>query len=303
MNWDDVTDVSGPEDIARGAGKRDKAYLIVLAGSNVGEMYLIDGDTTVGRGADADLRLTDDGISRLHCRIRAIGDTLSVEDLDSRNGTYCNGRRITERSLSDGDKIQVGRTTILKFTYHDLLEESFQRQMFDSALRDPLTRAYNKRYFDDRLVSELRFSLRHQTPLALLLFDLDHFKQINDERGHVAGDKALVVFSAHMRATIRNEDVFARYGGEEFAIITRGIRRRDALSFAERLRREVSRLLVEHDSDRFGLTTCVGVATIPENPAVTPAELTEAADHALYEAKDGGRNRVVLAAEAAEAAW
>lgn len=299
MDWDDTTNVAHPEQIARDAA-RDKAYLIVLAGTNVGEMHRLRPLTTLGRSPTADIRIVDDGVSRLHCQISAIAkatgaSSMQVEDLQSRNGTYCNGERIVKHELIDGDKIQIGRTTILKFTYHDKLEESFQKQMYDSALRDPLTRAYNKRYFLDRLDSEIRFALRHKTPLSLLMFDLDHFKDVNDSHGHVGGDRALVSFAEHIRASIRNEDVFARYGGEEFSIISRGIPRPDARLFADRLRREVGKLAIPHDGATITFTTSIGVATLPENLVKSPDEMIKCADRALYKAKQTGRDQVVLA--------
>ncbi len=295
MDWDDTTNVANPDVIRKDAGNRDKAYLIVIAGSSVGEMHKISDETTLGRSGSADIRLVDDGVSRIHCRVARKKDQLVVEDLESRNGTYCNGQKIRLQVLEDGDKIQVGRTTILKFTYHDRLEESFQRQMFDSALRDPLTQAYNKRYFFDRLDAELRFALRHQSQLALLLFDLDKFKALNDTYGHPAGDKALVTFANHIRGSIRNEDVFARYGGEEFIIITRGISRDSSLHFAERLRKEVGELEIDHDGSKITFTTSIGVATLPENRVESADAMVEVADRALYQAKEGGRDRVVAA--------
>jgi two-component system, cell cycle response regulator len=292
---DDVTTILDVASLERPETERNRAYLIVLAGSNVGEMVPLDDELTLGRGAGAGLRLQDEGISRVHCKISQdhFGDVY-VEDLDSSNGTFCNGERVTRQLLADGDKIQIGRTAILKFTYHDQLDESFQRKMFDSALRDSLTRAYNKRYFTDRLDSELRFALRHHSPLALLLIDLDHFKNINDTYGHLAGDDALITFASHVHRSIRNEDVFARYGGEEFAIISRGISRQDAAVFAERLRREIAALVVEADDASFSITASIGVATIPESRVTSPEELIKAADAALYRAKTNGRDQVAL---------
>ena len=191
-DWDDTTHVAEPPHEATPRSAEERAYLVVMTGSNVGEMYKIAGDSIVlGRGGGTDIRLVDEGISRFHCRIRIDGDGLVVEDMNSRNGTFLNGTRIEQGVLHDGDKIQLGRTTVLKFGFHDQVEESFQRRMFDSALRDGLTRAYNKRYFLDRLNSEMRFALRHRNPLALLLFDLDHFKRVNDAYGHLAGDQVL----------------------------------------------------------------------------------------------------------------
>jgi diguanylate cyclase (GGDEF)-like protein len=220
-----------------------------------------------------------------------------VEDLQSRNGTFCNGDRIETRPLADGDKIQVGRTTILKFTYHDNFDDSFQRQMYDSALRDGLTKAFNKRYFDDRLNSEFRFAERHQVPLNLLLLDLDHFKRVNDEHGHIAGDHVLRSFAAAVQDSVRNEDVFARYGGEEFAVITRAISREDARKFGERLRALVEKLEVVHEGTTIPITVSIGIAGLPENQAESPTDLIAAADRALYHAKAEGRNRVALASD------
>ena len=294
-DWDDTTNIAGPP-TGRSLRRTDeRAYIIVLAGSNVGEMYKIGGDAvTLGRGGGADVRLVDEGISRFHCRIRLDGDSLVVEDLDSRNGTYLNGERIDKVTLEDGDKIQLGRTTVLKFSFHDQLEESFQRRMFDSALRDGLTRAYNKRYFLDRLHGEMRFSLRHRSPLALLLFDVDHFKRINDTHGHLVGDRVLAEFAGHIIDTIRNEDVFARYGGEEFAVMSRLISASDAMRFAERLRRGIEHLRIDEDGVIIPVTASVGVACIPDLGVETAHEMLDAADRALYQAKSQGRNRVVL---------
>ena len=292
--WDDTTSVADPSTIKPPEEtNRDRPYLIVLAGSNVGEMFRVEqSEVSVGRSAKAGIRLLDEGVSRLHCKIRS-GDPPVVEDLASRNGTFCNGERVVGiRPLADGDKIQLGRTTILKFTYHDRLDESFQQQMFDSALRDGLTGAYNKRYFLDRLESELRFALRHRTPLSLLILDLDHFKQINDGHGHPVGDRVLKAFADHIHRSIRNEDVFARYGGEEFAIITRAISRTDARKFAERLRGGIERMVIPCEQLRLNITCSIGIATIPEDGAQTSAEFIQCADDALYAAKSAGRNRV-----------
>lgn len=294
--WDDTTSVAlEPELTDTEDDGRDRAYLIVIAGSNVGEMHKLDHSLTVlGRSIDSNVRLIDDGISRHHCRIRVEGGQVVVEDLASRNGTFCNGERLSHHVLQDGDKLQLGKTTILKFSYHDHLEESFQKQMLESALRDGLTGTYNKRYFLDRLDSEIKFSLRHKVNLALLMMDLDKFKDVNDTHGHLAGDKVLSTFAKMVQKSIRNEDVFARYGGEEFVIITRAISRPDVYHFADRLRHEASQLVIESDGVRIPITVSMGIATIPEDPASTPLELIKAADDMLYEAKRGGRNRVII---------
>ena len=294
-SWDDTTNVSEIPDLALDSeDTRNRAYLIVLAGSNVGEMFKLDGDSVIGRSRDASIRLLDDGISRRHARVLVRDDDIFVEDLRSRNGTYCNGKRIDRRALCDGDKIQVGKTTILKFTYHDELDESFQRQMYTSALRDALTHAYNKRYFQDRIDSEFRFADRHRVPLSLIMIDIDHFKPVNDTHGHLAGDAVLTEISAAIARSIRNEDVFSRYGGEEFAIICRATSERDTAILAERLRRLVAGLQVVHDGTPIAVTISVGVATCPADEIADATDLIAAADRALYRAKQRGRDCVVI---------
>ena len=166
--------------------------------------------------------------------------------------------------------------------------------MLDAALRDGLTRAYNRRFFMERLESEIRFALRHRTTIALLMIDLDRFKDINDRHGHLAGDHTLATFAAWIEKTIRGEDVFARYGGEEFAILTRATSRSDAYRFAERLRRGIGNQRIEYNGVHLPLTVSIGVASVPNDPADSPLGLVRAADSALYRAKEGGRNRVAL---------
>jgi diguanylate cyclase (GGDEF)-like protein len=297
MDWDEETHVS--EDSSRPAevaGDRDRAYLIVLAGSNVGEMFKISANETIlGRGQTVDIQLLDEGVSRKHARIRLDKGDMVVEDLESRNGTFANGLRVTRHVLRDGDKIQIGSTSILKFTYHDNLDENFQRQMYESALRDGLTKAFNKKYFLDRIESEFRFARRHRVPLSVILFDVDHFKKINDTLGHLAGDQILASMARKVAETIRAEDVFARYGGEEFAVICRAIEVPGAHAFAERLRSAVERTEFPIAGKVVPVTISVGVAGLPQVDAMDPTSLVMAADDALLAAKRGGRNRVMVA--------
>jgi len=304
LDWDDETKISAKEELSRPTPKdRDRAYLIVLAGSSVGEMYKITAESTViGRGQQADIQVIDEGISRRHAEIVHEGDTIVIRDLGSTNGTYCNGDKIGEHQLSDGDKIQVGSTTILKFTFHDSLDESFQRQMYESALRDGLTKIFNKKYFLDRLESEFAYAVRHRTPLSLVMFDIDHFKKINDTHGHLAGDYALSTLAKVVSDTIRQEDVFARYGGEEFAVICRGIDLTGAVAFGERIRRCVDGQAFIYNGVDIKVTVSVGVAAVADVGMKEPSELIGAADDALYQAKRQGRNRVISGNAAAEKA-
>jgi two-component system, cell cycle response regulator len=302
--FDDETKVADGQEIKQpGSRDRDRAYLIVLAGSAVGEMYKISKDQTViGRGSQADIQVIDEGISRRHAAIQLDGERVVVLDLGSTNGTYLNGEKVDNaHGLRDGDKIQVGSTTILKFTFHDSLDENFQRQMYESALRDGLTKAFNKKYFLERLESEFAYALRHKTPLSLVMFDIDHFKKINDTHGHLAGDHALVTLATLIAQTIRKEDVFARYGGEEFAVICRGVDLGGAQLFGERIRSRVEAQKFAFNGTQLSMTVSVGVATVTDVGMRQMLDLIGITDDALYQAKRLGRNRVIVAGERAAA--
>jgi two-component system, cell cycle response regulator len=295
MAADERTQIFEPQASPTGGVKRDRAYLVVLAGASVGEMYKVEGDKTViGRGQKAQVRLLDDGISREHAQVVVEGNRIYLEDLGSTNGTFCNGLKVDRRELADGDKILVGSTTILKFTYHDNLDEIFQKQMYESALRDGLTKAFNKKYFTDRLESELTFAIRHGSALTLVMFDIDHFKKVNDTHGHQAGDHVLSGISTLIGGALRAEDVFARYGGEEFAIICRGTDVAQAQVVGERIRRAVEKHSFVFEGTAIPVTISVGIAGLPDPAVKDAADLVARADKALYQSKHGGRNRVTL---------
>ena len=147
------------------------ACLIVLSGANVGRVYQLGEIVTIGRETSANIQLLDDGISRRHAMLRRTsGGQYELLDVGSRNGTYANAQLLDSPvMLADGDKVQVGAQTVLKFSFTDALETSYAQKMYDVALRDGLTGLFNRRYFDQRLDSELAYSKRHTKPLALLM--------------------------------------------------------------------------------------------------------------------------------------
>ncbi|MGH8502469.1 MAG: DUF484 family protein [Gammaproteobacteria bacterium] len=170
-------------------------------------------------------------------------------------------------------------------------------------LTDSLTGINNRRFFDQRLTEEIARPQRSGLPLSGLLIDIDHFKTINDDHGHLAGDKALQTVAALIREQLRNIDVVARYGGEEFAVLLADADEHKAADVAERIRLSVAERIFRTDgSTRLHLTVSIGVSTLhPKRDVQQPdyahlgTQLIEAADRALYEAKRAGRNRVVTA--------
>ena len=271
-------------------------YLLIISGSRVGELHkLTQVRTLVGRSLQAHLPIFDEGVSRQHVELVVEGDVVTAVDLGSTNGTYCNGTRIDTQRLTDGDKISIGSTTILKFSYQDGVDVAYQLELYKSVLRDGLTKALKREHFLERLQEEVAFALRHGSPLALIYWDFDRFKAINDVHGHQAGDHVLATAASTVQALLRREDVFARCGGEEFAASCRSTPLEHALTLAERLRKGIEQMKVETAEGTLCVTASFGVAICPGEGIVHVASLMAAADRAMYSAKARGRNRVEIA--------
>ena len=210
-------------------------------------MFALDQlEHVIGRGTEADLWVEDPAISRRHARFgRRMDGRFFCEDLGSTNGTFVGGRKIEGRcDLQNGDRVQIGPNLMLRFAMTDDAEEELQRRLYESSTRDALTRAFNRKYLNERLIAEIAHARRHKTQLALLMVDLDRFKAINDGHGHLAGDMVLRVVAAHVQRLIRIEDVLARYGGEEFVILVRSTALDDAAKLGERVRTTIERLQI-----------------------------------------------------------
>jgi len=159
---------------------------------------------------------------------------------------------------------------------------------------DPLTDTYNRRFGLGRLREEYARAVRAEAPLAILMVDLDHFKAVNDTYGHLVGDRVLRAVAGACRRVIREGDVLVRYGGEEFLVLLPGAGREDVAEVGERIRRAVSETVVEDADSRVSVTVSTGAATY-RDAVDSPDALIALADGALYEAKDGGRNQLVMA--------
>jgi diguanylate cyclase (GGDEF)-like protein len=275
-----------------------RATLTLVSGPNAGAIYpLLLDENVIGRTRDCSIRIEDPGISRRHARIVRRGpETYYLEDLGSRNGTFVRGNKITNQLLGEGDRLAIGPSVEFRFGYTDEAEEGLLRRLYESSVLDALTGAYNRKHFAERLGSELAYAKRHKAPLSLLMFDLDHFKKVNDSLGHLGGDQVLRTVAALVKKTLRAEDVFARYGGEEFAIIARGIDVEQAWLFAERVRGIIEHARIEFNGTPIPVTVSIGVASLACTTDPSADGLIAKADERLYAAKRGGRNRSVGAA-------
>jgi diguanylate cyclase (GGDEF)-like protein len=272
-------------------------YLVVLDGCNLGQLYALKTPTLIGRSVGMDFSVSDHGVSNRHCELSFEDETWILRDLGSRNGTYVNGHRIQVQGLQEGDRISIGCSTVLKFTYLDEQEVIFSIKVAELIAQDSLTGAYSKRCLIPLIERELYYSKEYQKPFSLMMLDLDHFKNINDQFGHLAGDHVLIQFATEIKSQIRNQDWFIRYGGEEFIVIARGLGYNQGLILADRLRRSIENLNIVYKTQTIRLTASVGLASFPEDKVLSVAELISKVDHALYQAKAHGRNCVMLANE------
>jgi diguanylate cyclase (GGDEF)-like protein len=279
-----------------------KANFVVLAGQDIGRKYEIKkSEFNIGRAETSDIFIDDPDVSRNHARIEVLGDGIIMQDLGSTNGTLVNGKPVARHQLMDGDRVQLGNLTILKFNFLDNIEDTFNEQLYNQANKDFLTQIYNKKYFLDRLKMEFSYSRRHEVSLSLIMFDIDHFKKINDTFGHAAGDFVLRELAAQIQAIKRQEDLFARFGGEEFVLLLRDTLKENAIQTADKIRSRIEETEFLFENQKIPITISIGVATFSSNNYKNYETFFRAADNYLYRAKKEGRNCVQFAKDGGSA--
>lgn len=245
---------------------------------------------TIGRGEEAEFTINDDAVSRVHCQLKKTDEGWLLIDLNSTNGTFLSMNRvITPYELNDGDCFKLGQT-IFKFISTNEVEASYYEEIYQLAVCDGLTQVPNRRVFDEAIEKEFARAARHKRHLSLIMFDLDHFKEINDNFGHISGDMALQAIARVFYPRVRCEDTFARYAGDEFVWLLTETLCEDALRFAEWMVEVVSELPLFYGEEQIPLSISVGVAHFRLSMDQA-SDLIAAADEALYRAKRAGRGR------------
>lgn len=171
--------------------------------------------------------------------------------------------------------------------------ERLKNRIKEQSIRDPLTNLYNRRFLNEFMERELALARRNQKPLAVVMLDLDHFKQLNDQFGHQTGDKVIELVAKHLLRQSRRTDILFRYGGEEFLIILPNTSATQAKHLAENWRAHVEQAQVFAKHQAVSITVSAGIAVYPEH-GTTAFNLIQAADEALYQAKAAGRNQVMM---------
>lgn len=288
-----VTKVSAVGGPLRG---NDEACLVEIYGPALGRKFTLDAaETTIGRGENCGIVLELDNVSRKHCSFLLKSEGAFLRDDGSTNGTYLNNvevRGVTP--LRSGDLIKVGGA-IFKFLFGGELgsiEAQYHEEIYRLTIIDGLTQVHNKRYLLEFLEREMARAQRHQRSLSLVLFDIDHFKKINDTYGHLAGDYVLRELAATLKSRIRKEECFARYGGEEFALVLPETGPENTVYLADKLRKIIEEHPFIFEGKRISVTFSAGVADHQPTHDSALAFIKEA-DSRLYEAKKRGRNRVI----------
>lgn len=280
---------------------RDRpACFLAIGGELNGTLFdLRPGTFTIGRSAENEIALDFQGISRKHLKVVVTQTaennmSVTVTDLGSRNGTYLNNTKIEGVvQLRKGDVLKLGAVALRYIPKGDPERLTYDKLNKD-AVTDGLTKCYNKAYFNQMSDTLVKKSKVTGEPLSLILFDLDHFKHLNDNYGHDAGDYVLKELAQLVRSiNIREFDIFARYGGEEFVVLLPNTNLKNAFQIAERIRISIAEHNFVYSEQKLPVTASLGVADYRQG-VNCGVDLFKRVDSALYKSKNGGRNRVTF---------
>lgn len=288
-----ITDIRKALATLEEEAKQKPACLLVVGGELNGSIFNLPvGESVVGRNPDCSISLDFHGVSRRHFSISVNDQEAIVTDLGSANGTYLNNQKLDKPVvLKRGDMIKIGAIA-MKYLPKGDPERLTYDKLHEEANTDGLTKCYNKTFFNNQLEMEVKKCKVTGKPLTLIIFDLDHFKKLNDNYGHDAGDFVLKEKARLIRENgIRQGDIFARYGGEEFCILLPNTNLKQGFEIAERLRKLVEKHEFIYDGKRLPVTASIGVADYRMG-VNNGTDLFKRADSAVYKSKEGGRNQV-----------
>lgn len=300
-NLEDKTQVASGETLKKSLAEENQAppVLVVLLGPTAyqGKQFPLQDGHVIGRAHESKIFIDDRSLSRSHARIDIRGSEAKVVDLGSTNKTVVNGQVLAPMApcvLRNNDQVKTGNI-IFKFLEMGSIEALTNQQLFEKANRDALTGAFSKGALLERAPEAVKRADATSEPLSIIVFDIDHFKKINDGFGHPGGDHVLKELGHIVGANlIRSMDFFARYGGEEFVLILSNTNQKTAAEIAERIRQTIESTNFVYEGKKVPVAISLGVATkLPTEKEWAP--FFNRADAALYQSKQNGRNRVTIA--------
>ena len=255
----------------------------------VGKTWTLTKNQTFGRDkSKADVYIPDNSLSREHIRILFSASEVQAQDLGSTNGSFLNNQKMDPEktyTLKHSDILRLGEI-VFKYIASGNIEARSIFQVQDQMYTDSLCQIHNRKYMEDK-GQEM---IRQKKHVSFISFDLDHFKKVNDQYGHIGGDFILTCVSSLVRNSIRKSDIFCRMGGEEFSLMME-CDKETALQLAEEIRSKIAGEVFEFEDQGITVSVSLGVAEIQEADK-SWKDLYKRADKALYKSKQEGRNRV-----------
>jgi two-component system cell cycle response regulator len=267
-----------------------RPVLVVISGNEMGLRLRIEQSVLIGRDPDCHLVLSDGLVSSRHALLEDRGDSWTLIDLGSTNGTSVNGEKGNEFVLEQNDKVVFGRT-VARFEMQDSLEQAYDELVEKLLNVDDLSGLLVRRKFDADLNVAIETARAREAPLGLLMMDLDGIKTINDTHGHLFGAYVIGESGRVIGRVLEGRGFASRFGGDEFVAALPGLDVAGACALAEEIRRAIG----EHEFVRESISLrpgiSIGVAAFPQN-ASDMNRLFQQADEALYRAKRAGKNQV-----------
>ena len=271
-------------------------YLIVFIGRDAGKRFKLEpGRMTVGRSPQADIKISDHRVSRIHCTLKWDDETITIEDNGSTNGIFVDSQKIDRTKILPGDSIQLGQS-VMKIEYKDEAEIQSEENLLRQVSVDPLTSIFSRQHFLRLASMEMAYACRHQLPVGAIMLVIDNFNQITDTHGNQSGEFVLARAAGIISKTIRTEDLMARYTEEEFIIMPRGeINKEDMFVQCERIRKAIKDIEFRFGEEIIEITLSLGYHFEKMKGRDFKDKLNALiakAERALYLAKGRGGDRI-----------
>ncbi|MCU7834764.1 MAG: GGDEF domain-containing protein [gamma proteobacterium symbiont of Taylorina sp.] len=270
-----------------------KPVISVIHGIDKGRIFPFTSSVTIGRGSNADFIINDEQISRIHIKVTLKANAFIIEDMGSTNGTYIEGNKINNLTAVAGSVVHIGESKLV-FSLKSEAQIDTEKELYKAAATDALTEISSRLWFMKRADEEIVYARNTDLPLTMIMLDIDFFKKVNDNYGHLAGDYILKQLAAILLKHKRKNDLLGRYGGEEFILLLKDLTAEEAVLISERIRQAVESAEFIYRDHKIPITISMGVCSMQGDNLVDLTNCILIADKLLYKAKENGRNKVEI---------